>query len=279
MDALFRGIKKGFFRVENPFTRAIRMVPATPDRVAAIVFWSKDYGRFLEKEYGNQLLEMGFSLFFQFTVNTQVPELEPRMPTLSDRLDQMEALADRFGPDAVSWRFDPICHWQNREGETFHNLTDFPLIATRAAKAGLGSCTTSFLDLYPKVIRRGKRFGIFFTDPPMERKHRIIERMHRFLSPLTIQLELCCEPDLTPPQDDFHKIKKAACIPGDHLHTLCGPVSRRKDPGQRKGCGCTQAMDIGSYTRHPCGHDCRYCYATPETDTAIFQPSPRNRHS
>lgn len=41
-------------------------------------------------------------------------------------------------------------------------------------------------------------------------------------------------------------------------------ISKVKDTGQRKGCGCFKFKDIGGYTGiFRCKHNCAYCYASP----------------
>ena len=57
-------IKNGRFPVVNPFNRRESIVPATPDQVHSIVFWSKDFGNFLKNDFGQWLQKQGYHLFF-----------------------------------------------------------------------------------------------------------------------------------------------------------------------------------------------------------------------
>ena len=59
MDWFMEQIEAGFFSVENPFNGHVRTVPARPDDVHTIVFWSKDFGAFLRGGYGKRLQQMG----------------------------------------------------------------------------------------------------------------------------------------------------------------------------------------------------------------------------
>jgi hypothetical protein len=114
MDWFMEGIEKGAFRVQNPISGQVMTVQATPDKVHTIVFWSKNYGPFLESGYGQELVRRGFHLFFHFTINSEDPILEPCIPSLEERLEQAQALSREFGTEAISWRFDPICFYKDK---------------------------------------------------------------------------------------------------------------------------------------------------------------------
>ena len=43
------------------------------------------------------------------------------------------------------------------------------------------------------------------------------------------------------------------------LMEFLGSRAARKDPGQRKACGCLASKDVGRY--RTCPHACVYCYA------------------
>ncbi len=125
-------IDRGFFEVVNPFNQHVFVVPATPDRVHTIVFWSKNFGPFIDQAYGRQLLKLGYHLFFNFSINSENPDLEPHVPPLNQRLGQLEYLCEQYGPDAVNWRFDPICFYRTGPGALQDNLNDFSVVADRA---------------------------------------------------------------------------------------------------------------------------------------------------
>ena len=65
-------IARGIFEVVNPFNQRVSIVPATADAVHTIVFWSKNFGPFIGEHYGDKLLELGYHLFFNFTVNSDI---------------------------------------------------------------------------------------------------------------------------------------------------------------------------------------------------------------
>lgn len=263
-------IERGAFEVVNPYSRKTSRVPATPDKVHSIVFWSKDFGAFLNDGFGDRLYRMGFRFFFNFTINSADSVLEPRVPPLTERLAQLAALCSCYGPDSVQWRFDPICHMVQPDGGITDNLADISIIARHAAATGVTTCVTSFVDLYRKVHRRLRNSpGIEFIDPPPEQKAAVVVKLEKQLSKLNIALSLCCESEVIDHLPADTTVRAAACIPSERLVSLYGPgISMGRDNGQRRaaGCGCGISKDIGSYHLHPCHHHCLFCYANPSCD-------------
>jgi hypothetical protein len=274
MDRIF----KGYFDIKNPYSRQIRRVEATCDKVHAIVFWSKNFEPLLTSGAGEKLNNMGYHLFFNFTVNSHDAFLEPMLPPLESRLDQMEKLSHTFGAQHIAWRFDPVCFFQTRQnGPVKNNLTHFPVIAHKASSLGIKKCVTSFFDPYAKIERRLKKIGrtqgrfLNFVDPPLEQKAVIIQNMADNLAQLNIGLHLCCEKELFDCLPAFSPVKQNACIDGPALKQLLkGAWPVKKDYGQRskKGCNCSRSVDVGSYDDHPCPHNCIFCYARPLMDSS-----------
>jgi len=260
-------VRRGTFEVTNPFNQRVSFVPATPDKVDTIVFWSKNFGPFLDKSYGEQLRKQGFHLFFNFTINSDCTNLEPNVPPLKKRLEQLEYLCQRFGPKTINWRFDPLCFFKTGVGRLQDNLHGFPDIAEKASEFGIVRCITSFMDHYPKIRRRlSNRPGFAFIDPPLEKKIEILGGMEKTLAAGNIHLSACCEKDLLEALPRSSSISGSSCIPGDFIQELFGSrLSLKKDSGQRvkAGCGCTLSTDIGSYRLQPCYHNCLFCYANP----------------
>jgi len=267
MPWFMAGIAQGEFEVVNPYNRQIKRVPATAPPVHTIVFWSKNFGPFLDAGWGERLKRSGYHLYFQFTINSEDALLEPNLPALPLRLEQLRRLCDRFGAQTVNWRLDPICHYRWSGGDRRDNLGDIERIAEAAAAAGIRRCTTSFLDIYPKIARRAARHpGFQFIEPGRSRRVRILLDLERLLSALGIALFTCCETETLDALPVDSTIAPAACIPNDlFMRLFGGRLSLRQDPGQRRsaGCACRLSADIGSYDRHRCPHGCLYCYANP----------------
>jgi hypothetical protein len=287
MPWFMKQIAQGFFEVVNPFNQHVSVVPATPDQVHTIVFWSKNFGPFIDEGYGRRLLDLGYHLFINFTINSDSPDLEPHVPPLNERLNQLEFLTKQFGADAVNWRFDPVCYYRIDQGglqekaelslprqtqtklmPLRHNMSDFQTIAVAAAKLKITRCITSFMDYYPKIRRRlSSRPGFKFIDPPMAQKISTILDMESLLKDLNIRLFTCCEKNLVEALPATSLVTHSSCIPNDLLMKIySGSLSLRKDTGQRVkiGCGCKVSVDIGSYRQQPCYHNCLFCYANPK---------------
>jgi hypothetical protein len=268
MAWFMEGISKGRFEVVNPYNQKKRKVIVTPASVHTIVFWSKNFRPFISGEYGKKLEDMGFHLFFNFTINSKASILEPNIPDLNERLRQLEYLCRQFGGGAVNWRFDPICFYIGEDGKQRNNLRDFEHIAERASRLGVQRCITSFMDDYPKIRKRvALRKDIAFIDIAMNEKSSILTDMQNKLQALGMTLQTCCEKEVLDHLPEGVSITPSACVPNDLLMDLFGgKLSLKQDSGQRikAGCGCMQSVDIGSYNLHPCYHNCLFCYANPK---------------
>ncbi len=284
-------IDRGKFQVRQPFTGKYRIIEVTPENTHSIVFWSKNYQPFISMNADKILVDMGFSLYFHFTVNSCNLMLEPNLPSLSDRLEQLTYLVKTHGPDKISWRFDPICFYEDGEGKLQNNLGDFSKIADYAGRLGIKRCVTSFYDSHAKVKKRQgflqaqsqKMMGMVVPD--MAKKAEIIRKMAAYIRPYGMTLGLCSEKKvfslLCPDQDLFSQwgeenrpgnIIQNACIDARLLQSIYkGKPSFVRDRGQRMaaGCNCTHSIDIGSYQDHPCLHNCLFCYARTGLDLEI----------
>ncbi len=76
-------------------------------------------------------------------------------------------------------------------------------------------------------------------------------------------IESCSEPiDL-----ELFGVNPGKCIDDKYILKVFDiDVEHKKDPGQRKECGCVKSVDIGVYDT--CLHGCQYCYATKNHDLA-----------
>jgi len=279
MDWVMDGIKKGFFEVINPYNQYRRHVPARPHDVHSIVFWSKNFAPFLRGNFDRKLQQKGYRLFFNFTINAPSPELEPHVPPLAERIRQITELSQRHDPEAITWRYDPICFFHRNESAVrHHNLDALEPIADAVATVGIRRCVTSFVDLYRKVQQRLPATGLALVDPPADVKGEWLLAMAATLGQRQISLGTCCEQAVLATLPPDTSITTGDCIPGPLLARLFGnDFAMKKDPGQRRthGCTCNISTDIGSYRQQPCYHNCLFCYANPQDPAR--QPLKRKR--
>ncbi len=259
-------INIGSFVTVNPYTRKHSVKEVSPENIHTIVFWSKNFGPFIKHHYGEELLNKGYNLFFNFTINSRDKLLEPNLPTLNTRLKQLEHLAETFGPDSINWRFDPVCHYKIN-GIAKNNFNDFLLLSEAISKTKVKRCISSFTDIYKKIQRRlSVHPGLELVNLTMNKKIDAVLRMEKILSGHDIQLMLCCEDIVLKALPGNAKTTASSCINNRLLKELYDSnISLAKDTGQRttKGCECNKSFDIGSYEIHPCRHNCLYCYASP----------------
>jgi len=250
-DRLISWIRNGAVDVPNPYSGAVSRVSLAPPDVHTMVLWSKNFGPLLDQ--AKHLLP--YRLYFLFTVN-DMPDLEPNIPRLADRIGQFGRLAGRWGAERIAWRFDPIVF--SVTGPVTP-VDAFSRMAEQIAGAGITRLIISFLDFYGKVRARNDALRLGLIDPPREVKHAHAEKLAGIARSFGFSVESCCEDIGTVPG-----IEPASCIDGKLLGTLAGEPARcGKDPGQRPECRCTPSRDIGSYRDMPCPSGCLYCYANP----------------
>jgi Domain of unknown function (DUF1848) len=263
LDWFLDCLDKRRFTLTNPYNGRVRTVEVNRESVAAIVFWSKNYGSLLSR------LERlsGWNCVFNFTLNSHDPLLERGVPSLEERMGQLRALVELFGPEAVRWRFDPVVFYY-RDGRLHDNLHAFGPLLEFAAGLGLGTCTISFMDPYRKIDRRQRSVPDFaFEYPDSERMQEIATQMAEMAAGRGVKLLTCCEPEIA--AAGIANIEAAGCIDHALIKRLYGEtLSGRRDRGQRSasGCLCHESIDIGSYDSQPCRCDCLYCYANPVVD-------------
>jgi hypothetical protein len=252
----------------NPVNGRARLVEL--GRVRAVVFWTKNPAPFLP--YLEEVLDRGLVPVFQFTLNDYEAEgWEPNLPPLDERVETFHRLAGRLAPGSVIWRFDPLALVTGLSAEA--------LAGRLEALAGRlrGSCrqlVISFLDLYPKVVRRLARLGVDPRPPGPAETVVLLEALKRLgASPgPPLALSACAE------AEDYSawNLSPGRCVDAELLARLApdlagrpelfapagpgGAPRPRKDRGQRPRCGCAPSQDIGRY--NTCGLACVYCYAT-----------------
>ncbi|GIW04905.1 MAG: hypothetical protein KatS3mg059_1525 [Thermomicrobiales bacterium] len=267
---LVERVKEGWVSVRNPFfyrasdpeRYAIR-VSLRPEDVAGIVWWSKNYGVYLRPRF-YRCFEIYERQHFQFTINPRGERytwLEPDVPDLDEALRQVRELAQRRGPSAISWRYDPLVFWN--DGVCDHSTWDpefFSRMCDELGAAGVTVCITSIVDPYKKfLLRLGRLYPhISLREPSENELDAIVGEMMEIAQQHGIAVQACSEPLL----ERYADLRPAHCINGALFGATTAAATDQRMKG-RETCGCTRHTDIGDYERQECGYACLYCYANP----------------
>ena len=264
MDWVIERIKVGYVDVVNPFNRKqINRVSLDPKIVKCFVWWSKNFGEWIKEYIKNKNLFKSYKgHVFQFTINSP-SELEKNLNiSVKERFKQLKWLIKEFGISAISYRYDPIIFYRNKDSDrSKNNLDQFKYIVENVANLGVKELIFSFATIYPKVKNRMDARGYIPIDPPLKKKREILNRLIKICFDYNIQMKACCQPNLL----KLEGIKQAHCIDAYKIEQLINEkIPKIKDTGQRKDCGCFKSKDIGGYTGiFRCRHNCDYCYASP----------------
>jgi Domain of unknown function (DUF1848) len=207
--------------------------------------------------------------YVSFTV-TGLPRCFERAVIEPERaIDQMRALAEQFGPGRLVWRYDPVLI--SEVTPPAYHRERFSRLADRIA--GLtDEVVLSFAQIYRKTKRNldaaARRHSITWRDPGPAEKTELLAELAALALGRGLVPRLCAQPDLlvTP-------LAAAHCIDAVRLEKIAGdfgkdwPATAVK--GNRPGCLCFAARDIGGYDT--CPHGCAYCYAVASETRAKQQ--------
>jgi hypothetical protein len=260
-DWFMERVKEGFAGYVNPFSGKKHMVSLKPDEVICFVFWSKNFSPFMDKL--PVLEKKGYKFYFNYTVNGYPKAFEPDVPELRKLVGNLQMLSDRYSPEHINWRYDPIVISDVTDYD-FH-LEQFSRLASEL-NGYVKRCYFSFVNRYGKVIRNFESLqreqGLQITEPDTDKKVQFAVKLAEIAARHGITIYTCCGDYLL-----GGPIKKSRCIDGDIINRLFFNDSRRfKQKPTRKECGCTESYDIGAYDT--CPHGCVYCYANAEKTNA-----------
>lgn len=216
--------------------------------------------------YLQELEQKGFNFMFQYTILGYPRYLDQRGPPLEKSLANFKELANLIGPRRVVWRYDPIVVSQ-KIGVDYH-IQRFDTIA-RSLQGSTFRCMVSLVDIYRKAKRRLQQVEDLegkiarFDSTTESSLKTLMSGLKSGANQYGMELFSCAETlDLS-----IHGIFPGKCIDGQYLAEIFGTsVSSKKDPGQRKECGCVVSKDIGMYDS--CLLGCQYCYATSSFERA-----------
>jgi hypothetical protein len=257
-----RRLEEGYCEWIHPFTAKVQRVSLRPEDCIAIVFWTRNPAPLLPAL--PDLLASGHVPCFHFTLTGYPKALESHNPELEASLQRLRALAERLGPDAVVWRYDPIV-LSSCTPAAFH-LERFASIAQELVGA-TRRVFVSFVDLYGKTRQSfeqvSREHGVSFRDPDAGERKDLVLRLRDIAARQGMTLHTCCEDELV-----GAGVVKGRCVDLGWLRCL-RPDLQERPPRRptRKECGCTESVDIGAYDS--CAFGCCYCYATRSREAAL----------
>ena len=90
-------LRAGYALTRNPMNlRQVHRILLSPKIVDCIVFWTKNAGPFMP--FLDELDELGYRYYFQFTLTPYEADLEPGLPPKDELLEQFAALGRRLAP-------------------------------------------------------------------------------------------------------------------------------------------------------------------------------------
>ena len=244
----FNRIKAGFVDVRNPMNiHQVSRVDIKPEVVDCIVFWTKNAGNMLARL--DELRDYKF--YFQYTINPYNKFIEENVPIKKGIIENFRALSDLIGSDKVIWRYDPI--FITNEIDIEYHFRYFEELAKRL-EGYTKRCVISFVDLYKKTITNTS--GLAMREPTDGEMHILAGKLSSIAKHYEIEVQSCSEKI----ELDSNGVTHGCCIDKNIIEQIVGyEISIKKDPNQRKECGCVQSIDIGAY--NTCRHACKYCYA------------------
>jgi len=269
---LINRLRAGWCLVPSPVNPGhVSRVSLRPQDVDAIVFWSKDPSPLLT--YLDEIDDLGFRYYFQFTLNDYPLALEPGLPQIEKRLEIFHRISHRIGAERVVWRYDPIII-SNVTPHTYHAYR-FAVLA-KELNGATRRVMVSFVCLYRKTLHRLSRLEKestfkFSRDMANPADLDLLKELSAIAAENGIQMFTCA----AAPEIQAAGIPRGKCIDDGLVRQLWGlGIPYRKDPTQRQHCLCTISKDIG--VMDTCLHGCTYCYST--RDLAIAKRRHLEHH-
>ena len=258
-------IREGFCTVPNPFNpNQVSRISLKPCDMDVIVFWTRNPAPLIP--YLNELDDLGFRYYFQYTLLNNPKELDRNGPGFERSIDTFQRLSQKVGADRVIWRYDPIVLTEKTDMrfhmETYQEIAEQLRGFTRRS-------VISLMDPYRKIQKRMSELekkGLKVIDLQDSKGNRFGTLM-RTLAETAYEngMEIVsCTEDV---KLSNYGIKPGKCIDDEYIKIIFDiDVDDKKDPSQRKACGCVKSRDIGMYDT--CLFGCQYCYATSSFERA-----------
>lgn len=260
-------IRDGYCKVVNPMYPQQKTNPVSlkVEDVDCIVFWTRSPKPIMP--YLEELDNLGYVYYFLFTIIGYPKTIDPYCPNLEEALKVFKELSKLKGKNRVLWRYDPIIFSNVTDIEWHKKQIQFIMSALEGYTERM---IISFVQKYKHAESRMNALndkGVFIDQNNiLSLKENLIYWIGKEVKKHGIQPFICAD------SEDYSNlgVEAGRCIDSNLVNVLTGEIKkRRKDPAQRKACGCVVSRDVGA--NDTCIFECPYCYANKS-----FEQSRRN---
>ena len=249
-------LKEQYVLVRNPFNaNLVSRIPLSPSHIDVIVFWTKN-SKPMHK-YLKDIDNMGYKYYFQYTITPYKKDMEENLLDKKIIINSFQELSTLIGKEKVILRYDPIVLTSSYTID--YHIKAFEKLCNHL-KDYTNKIIFSFLDDYKKISKNMKNHNVHnITTDDM---HKLAENFSSIAKSHNIILESCAEKiDL-----EKYNINHGKCIDDELIEKITGAKLKAPKDNQREACGCIKCIDIGEY--NSCIHNCLYCYANVNKDSA-----------
>jgi DNA repair photolyase len=292
---LLQRLKEGHVRWKNRYNGTFLYVSFSKARV--IVLWSKNPEPIIK--HLDEIREIIPNFYFQYTLNDYDSEkIEPRVPSVNQRIDTFIRLSEEIGKEKVIWRFDPLILTKTLDVDELLKRVE---IIGNQLKNYTKKMVFSFADIgiYQKVQQNLNKSVHQYREFDENSMHLFAKELSRLNEQWQFEIGTCAEKIPL----ETYGIKHNKCIDDEWMIKLFSHdrvlmdflganinepsffpaiprnTARLKDNGQRPLCGCIASKDIGAY--NTCPHLCEYCYANFSPESVLrnrekYKENPNN---
>jgi hypothetical protein len=259
IDWFMDKLKRGGCYVRNPIIKKPFYVSLLPEAVHGFVFWTKNPGPAMS--YLDEIDAFGKPSLFFLTITGYGVPWEPNIPPTDLILKIVRNLMERYGPNHVWWRYDPVIFTQQLD-EKWH-IKNFERLAK--AMQGTPRCIMSLLLTEGSYRHVKKRLapvlggtGDKLAEWSLDRKAQLLARLGKIALSYGIRPEICAQPEIA----DAAGLHKASCMDLELLKQTIPDLPNLPAKPTRKNCNCHETKDVGNF--NTCDNHCLYCSANKQ---------------
>ena len=103
---LLRRFEEGYVLTRNPlFPNKVIRYELTSDKIDVVLFCSKNYAPILPRLHE---ITDKYRTYFYYTITAYGKDIEPRAPTIDERIETLIKLSKLVGKRKIAWRYDHV---------------------------------------------------------------------------------------------------------------------------------------------------------------------------